>query len=72
MNTGPVSGSLFQLSHVYSQYGYEPKAGVNISRISEKVAITGSNNRVFYSRPSPDVAGIDAVSTCYFVVEVFC
>lgn len=47
-------GSLYQLSQVYSQYGYEPKAGTDISKITSSTMVTGSNNRVYYKRPSPD------------------
>jgi hypothetical protein len=52
----PATGSLYQLSQVYSSYGYEPKKGTAIS--SEDVSVTGSNNRIYYKRPSPDAAGI--------------
>lgn len=48
----PDSGSLYQLSQVFSDYGYEPKAGSLIS--SSNVVVSGSNNRVYYVRPSPD------------------
>lgn len=48
----PSSGSLFQLSDVYSKYGYDPKAGVAIT--SGPSIVTGSNNRIYYKRPSPD------------------
>jgi len=52
--SGPTSGKLFQLSQVYSKHGYDPKAGVHIT--SGPVSVTGSRNRVYYSRPTPDSA----------------
>lgn len=48
----PDTGSLFQLSKVYSDYGYEPKLGSSIS--SKSVGVTGSMNRILYKRPSAD------------------
>lgn len=48
----PSTGSLSQLSSVYSKYGYEPKNGVKI--VSTPTNVTGSNHRVYYSRPTPD------------------
>lgn len=50
----PSSGSLYQLSQVYSSYGYEPKKGTNIA--TDDVSVTGSNSRVYYQRPSPDAS----------------
>jgi hypothetical protein len=44
-------GELRQLSQVYSDYGYEPKAG---SVIKGMQAVTGSQNRVYYKRPATD------------------
>ena len=55
--SAPDSGSLYQLSQVYSAYGYEPKRGTSITEMDTPV--TGSNNRVYYKRPSPDAAGIN-------------
>jgi len=57
----PTSGSLFQLSQVYSTYGYEPKAGKAINL--GNVTVSGSNNRVYYARPSPDSEGTKYWST---------
>ncbi len=53
----PASGSLYQLSQVFSNYGYEPKNGPAITNIKDgsEVIVTGSQNRVFYRRPNPDV-----------------
>jgi hypothetical protein len=56
----PQSGSVYQLSQVYSAYGYEPKAG-NVVTTTNTV-VTGSNNRIYYKRPSPDAAGLDKVN----------
>lgn len=52
VETAPETGKLYQLSQVYSDYNIEPKAG---TRINGFVNVTGSNNRVYYTRPSPDV-----------------
>jgi len=48
----PSSGLLYQLSDVFSKYGYDPKAGISITDSS--TIVTGSNNRIYYKRPSPD------------------
>lgn len=48
----PATGSLYQLSQVYSEYGYEPKAGTLITSVP--ALVTGSNNRVYYRRPDID------------------
>lgn len=50
----PTTGKISQLSQVFSKYGYEPKNGVPIS--SAPTNITGSNHRLYYSRPTPDFA----------------
>jgi hypothetical protein len=47
-----LTGSLYQLSQVYSNHNIEPKMGTAITS-SENV--TGSNNRVYYTRPNPDM-----------------
>lgn len=65
----PTTGSLYQLSQVYSDYGYEPKAGTQVvSAPSDGVEVTGSNNRVYYSRPSPDAANNQKWGSFDFVV----
>lgn len=51
----PDSGKLTQLSQVYSNYGYNPKAGTVINSASA-TQVTGSQNRVYYKRSSPDAA----------------
>lgn len=51
----PESGSLYQLSQVFSSYGYMPVAGAAIS--SAGTIVSGSNNRVYYTRPHVDAAG---------------
>jgi len=63
----PSSGSLYQLSQVYSTKGYEPKAGTLINAIG--TIVTGSNNRIYYKRPSPDAAGINKWSSFNFTVN---
>jgi hypothetical protein len=57
----PSSGSLYQLSQVFSSYGYEPKNGKIIS--ATPAVVTGSNNRVYYKRPSPDAPTNQKVTT---------
>ncbi|CAM9619930.1 unnamed protein product, partial [Choristocarpus tenellus] len=47
----PSSGGLYQLSKVFSQYGYDPKAG---DLITTQAVVTGSGNRVLYRRPTMD------------------
>jgi len=56
----PSTGSLYQLSQVFSAYGYEPKKG---SPVKPGDLVTGSNSRVYYKRPSPDVGGINKWGT---------
>ena len=55
----PSSGSMYQLSQVFSSYGYEPKGGELISFAG--TVVTGSNNRIYYKRPNPDAAGLNKV-----------
>ena len=45
-----LQGTLFQLSQIFSTYGYEPKAGVVIS--TNNTLVTGSGNRVYYVPPA--------------------
>jgi hypothetical protein len=63
----PSSGTLSQLSQVFSNYGYEPKNGMVIQAVPTNV--TGSNNRVYYARPSPDQAGINKVHNAHEIVH---
>jgi len=58
-------GQLFQLSHSYSNYGYEPKAG---SEIANEATITGSNQRLVYRRPTPDSSKLEPWGTFKFTV----
>ena len=39
------AGKLYQLSQVYSDYGYEPKTG---DEMSSNSIVTGSNNRIVF------------------------
>lgn len=48
------SGSLGQMSHVFSTYGYEPKAGVVATAAALPLNVSDPQNRVYYSRPAPD------------------
>ena len=71
IQTLPQSGSLYQLSQVYSNYGYEPKHGQQITSKDKETVVTGSNNRVYYTRPKPDVATNQMVS-CFFYLLSLC
>ena len=66
----PTTGSLFQLSQVFSSYGYEPKGGSKVAVSNTNV--TGSNNRIYYKRPSPDLAGLDKVNLVFDLDEDKC
>jgi hypothetical protein len=52
---------------VYSSYGYNPKAGIQI--IDGETVVTGSNDRVYYKRPSPDGASNAKWDTFTFIVH---
>lgn len=47
--TTPSSGQLYQLSQVFSDYGYEPKRG---DAVAPGVTVTGSKNRIVYTPPA--------------------
>jgi len=47
----PSVGSLYQLSQVYSDYGYEPKRGWPLTNATSPIKITGSRNRIIYTPP---------------------
>lgn len=66
--SAPSSAGLHQLSQVYSSYGYEPKAGTQITSSADTV-VTGSNNRLYYRRPSPDAATINKWDTITFTAS---
>eukprot|EP00947_MAST-08B_sp_MAST-8B-sp1_P002883 g2883.t1 len=69
ITTQPGSGKLYQLSHVYNQYGYEPKKGAQI-QTSPSQTVTGSNFRLLYAPPAKPVAesfyytATDSEGTC--------
>lgn len=44
----PSAGSLYQLSQVFNDYGYEPKRG---SSVTSNTVVSGSNQRIIYSPP---------------------
>ena len=46
----PSSGSIHQLSHVFSNYGYQPSTGAKIT--SSNSLVTGSYNRFVYNQGS--------------------
>jgi len=58
-----TSGSLYQLSQVFSNYGYSPVYGTKITSDS---VVTGSQNRVYYSRPSRDIETNSRWDVIYF------
>jgi len=62
----PSDGSLYQLSSVFSQYGYDPKAG---TAITSSAVVTGSSTRVYYKRPSPDASGMNKWDTFTFTAS---
>jgi len=64
----PSTGTIHQLSQVYSAYGYEPKKGTDIT--SQDVAVTGSNNRIYYKRPNPDAAGTGKWDTFTYTTSI--
>mmetsp|Transcript_779 Transcript_779/g.1293 ORF Transcript_779/g.1293 Transcript_779/m.1293 type:complete len:362 (-) Transcript_779:95-1180(-) len=63
----PKSGSLHQLSKVYSAYGYDPKDGTRIT--NTPVLVTGSKNRVYYKRSTPDIATNNKWGTFSYTVS---
>jgi hypothetical protein len=44
----PESGTLYQLSHIFSTHGYDPKGGKAITSVPAKVS--GSKSRIVYKR----------------------
>mmetsp|Transcript_9219 Transcript_9219/g.18674 ORF Transcript_9219/g.18674 Transcript_9219/m.18674 type:complete len:358 (-) Transcript_9219:65-1138(-) len=48
----PTTGKIYQLSDVYSKYGYDPKPGTEITSIN--TVVTDPKMRVLYVRPTPD------------------
>jgi len=50
----PNSGVVHQLSQVFSDFGYEPKRGTQVSSASagSPVVVTGSKNRIVYTPPA--------------------
>ena len=50
----PVTGNIYQLSQVFSNYGYQPAAG-NLITTSNTIVV-GSSNRIVYKRPNQDYA----------------
>jgi len=57
LKTVAASGSTYQLSKVFSDYGYEPKQG---SAMHSGESVTGSKNRVYYKRPPVDTKKVGA------------
>mmetsp|Transcript_3880 Transcript_3880/g.6635 ORF Transcript_3880/g.6635 Transcript_3880/m.6635 type:complete len:361 (-) Transcript_3880:146-1228(-) len=62
----PSSGRLYQLSQVYSTHGYDPKQGTAIT--SSGTQVTGSKNRIVYSRPSVDSVKYEKWDTFTYTV----
>ena len=67
IETLPTDGDLYQLSSVFSKYGYEPKLGTRITTTG--TVISGSDHRLIYKRRSPDSASTTAWSTFTFSVN---
>lgn len=63
----PSSGTLYQLSQVFSQYGYNPVNGASFSQ--NNTIVTGSKNRVYYKRPAFDSASNQKWATFDFTVS---
>jgi len=63
----PADGDLYQLSSVYSKYGYAPKLGSKIVTVG--AVVTGSDHRLIYRRRSPDAAALSAWATFSFDVH---
>jgi len=59
--------TLYQLSRVFSDYGYEPKQGKAVASVGE--VATGSLNRVYYKRPTADVEPVGAWDVLEFTVS---
>ncbi len=58
----PTTGSLFQLSNVFSLYGYQPVSGIQLTASTAlPIDVTGSNHRIYYNRPIPDLATTNMV-----------
>jgi len=51
ITSGPSVGTLYQLSQVFSDYGYEPKRGVAVAASGSPVVVTGSKYRLLYVPP---------------------
>lgn len=69
----PAVGTLYQISQVFSDYGYEPKRGLalNSASVASPIAITGSRNRFVYVPPWNTNAPLEAVSAFAQVGDVF-
>lgn len=63
-------GTVTQLSQVYSEYGYEPKKGALLTESGHGgTDVTGSKNRVYYSRPAADSAPYGAYGVMTYTVS---
>lgn len=61
------TGAVYQLSKVYSDYGYEPKKGVAVAVGQD---VTGSQgNRIYYKRPAADAAPVGAYGIMTYTVK---
>mmetsp|Transcript_30176 Transcript_30176/g.28834 ORF Transcript_30176/g.28834 Transcript_30176/m.28834 type:complete len:372 (-) Transcript_30176:214-1329(-) len=67
ISTLPVTGSLNQLSQVFSTYGYDPKNGVQI--LTGDTSVTGTNNRIVYNRPTFDTVSYNKWDSFQFTVN---
>lgn len=62
----PSTGVLYQLSQVYSNHNINPKAGIVLT---PEMNVTGSNNRIYYKRPNPDVGTTEKWGDIEFIVN---
>jgi hypothetical protein len=61
----PAVGTLYQISQIFSDYGYEPRRGLPITAASPgaPVVITGSRNRLLYVPPTNTNEPVEKVRT---------
>merc|ERR1719235_173013 len=60
------TAKLYQLSKVFSDYGYEPKQG---KVFTAGGGVTGSSNRVYYKRPQADFPPVGAWDILSYTVS---
>lgn len=68
VRTLPATGSLHQLTQVFSDFGYEPKRGSQIGAGQLPATVSGSQNRVVYAPPANTNAPAGAWTTFTYTV----